>query len=112
MLDYVALFFIFFLIIVAAAVIVFLGSLPGKIAQRRGHPWPDAVNAASWIGLATGIFWPLAFIWAFLPVPTAAGGAPADGTATAAEIASLRRKIELLEESLGQMRSQSGGDAP
>ena len=69
MLDYIALGVIFFLIIIFAAVIVFLGSLPAKIARRRGHPYPDAVNAASWIGLATGVFWPVAFIWAFLPCP-------------------------------------------
>ena len=50
MLDYVALISIFFLVIVGAAVIVFIRSMPGKIARRRGHPYPDAVNAASWIG--------------------------------------------------------------
>ena len=69
MLDYVALFVIIFMICGAAAVIVALGSLPGKVARKRGHPWPDAVNVASWIGLATGVFWPIAFIWAYLPVP-------------------------------------------
>jgi uncharacterized protein DUF3302 len=53
-LGVVALIVIFVLIIAVAAVIVILGSLPGKIALKRGHPHPDAVNAASWIGLATG----------------------------------------------------------
>ena len=68
-LDAAALVVIFILIIAVAVVIVALGTLPGKIARRRGHPCPDAVNAASWIGLATGVFWPVAFIWAFLPIP-------------------------------------------
>ena len=49
-LNVFALLVIFFLIIAFAAVIVVLGSLPGKIALKRGHPHPDAVNVASWIG--------------------------------------------------------------
>lgn len=56
-------------LLVAAVVfaIVALGSLPGKIAAARHHPHADAVNAASWISLATlGALWPLAFVWAFM----------------------------------------------
>ena len=68
-LDYVALGSIIFLAIGITAAVVVTGSLPGKIARQRNHPWPDAVNVAGWIGLATGILWPLALVWAFLPVP-------------------------------------------
>ena len=58
-------FGILFLAIVIA--IVGLGSLPGNIARRRGHPQADAITAAGWIGIASlGIFWPIAFVWAFL----------------------------------------------
>jgi hypothetical protein len=65
-LSYVALGVIAFLIVMLAAIIVQLGSLPGKIAHRRGHPQADAVNAASWISFVTlGALWPLAFVWAF-----------------------------------------------
>ena len=65
-LSYVALGVIAFLIVMIAAIIVQLGSLPGKIAHRRGHPQADAVNAASWISFVTlGALWPLAFVWAF-----------------------------------------------
>lgn len=54
------------LLIAAVIVIVTLGSLPGKIAKKRCHPQADAVNVASWLGIATlGILWPLALIWAF-----------------------------------------------
>ncbi|HZZ73341.1 MAG TPA: DUF3302 domain-containing protein [Pirellulales bacterium] len=50
--------------------IVFLGSLPGKIAAKRGHPYAAAVNVASWISFLTlGALWPLALIWAYLPWP-------------------------------------------
>ena len=56
---------VLFLIFVAA--IVYLGSLPGNIAKKRNHPQADAINAASWIGLALlGSGWPIAFVWAFL----------------------------------------------
>ncbi len=59
------------LIAVAMIVIVKLGQLPGQLARKWGHPKASSINAASWIGIATGgLLWPLAFIWAFM-TPTA-----------------------------------------
>jgi hypothetical protein len=60
--------FVVFAVLVAAilVIVVALGSLPGSIARKRGHPQAAAVNVASWLGLATaGLLWPLAMIWAF-----------------------------------------------
>jgi len=55
------------LIVAGVVVVVLLGALPGRIAQRRGHPQTAAVTACGWLGLATGgILWPIALIWAFL----------------------------------------------
>ncbi len=55
------------LLAVGVILIVVLGSLPGWVARKRGHPQVAAVNVASWIGLATlGLLWPFALIWAFL----------------------------------------------
>ena len=55
------------LLVVAVVIVVMLGSLPGQIAQKRGHPQAAAITVASWLGIATGgILWPLALIWAFL----------------------------------------------
>ena len=55
------------LITVVVIVVVKLGQLPGRLARQWGHPQASAVNAASWIGIATGgLLWPLAFIWAFM----------------------------------------------
>jgi hypothetical protein len=65
--------FLVFAILIAVAVIVIvkLGQLPGQLARRWGHPQAAAINATSWIGIATGgLLWPLAFIWAFT-TPTA-----------------------------------------
>jgi hypothetical protein len=111
MLDYVALFVIFFMICGLAAVIVALGSLPGKIARKRGHPRHDAVNVARWVGLATGIFWPIAFIWAYLPVPASGGSASTGETGLDADLKSLQAKLSSLEETVAKLQSQSGEGA-
>lgn len=112
MLDYVALFFIFFLIIVAAAAIVFIGSLPGKIARKRGHPWPDAVNAASWIGLATGVLWPFAFVWAFLPVPVRGSNAETGSGTALDELARIQERLAELESTIDKLQPEPRGDQP
>lgn len=72
----------------AVVIVVTLGSLPGQIAHKRGHPQAPAITVAGWLGLATGgLLWPLALIWAFLR-PAAAGpalsaphSAPREGSA-------------------------------
>ncbi len=111
MLSGVALFFIVFLIVVFAAIIVFLGSLPGKIAHQRGHPYPEAVNVASWIGLATGVFWPVALIWAFLPFPNPANGGSAPASEPAADLADLQKRLAALEKAMKELQSQPVEDA-
>jgi hypothetical protein len=84
--------FIVFAVLLPAIVVVVvsLGSLPGQIAQKRGHPHAPTINLASWVGIATltlgavaggaegssfslmGILWPLALVWASWQ-PAAAG---------------------------------------
>ena len=91
-----ALVVIIMLICLTATVIVQLGTLPGKIARKRNHPQADAVNAASWIGLALGIFWPLAFIWAFYSAP-----------GRSSEIEELRARIDALEAASSNAGSSS-----
>lgn len=62
-------------------IIVFLGSLPGKIATSRNHPYATAVTAAGWLSLLSlGVLWPIAFIWAFIP-PRSSGSADGGGRA-------------------------------
>jgi hypothetical protein len=58
------------LTLVAVVIVVSLGKLPGQLARKWGHPQAAAINATSWIGIATGgLLWPIAFIWAFIRWP-------------------------------------------
>ncbi|MEW4562111.1 DUF3302 domain-containing protein [Bremerella sp. JC770] len=96
-----ALFVITILFAVIVCAIVALGSLPGKIAQGRNHPHVDAINVASWIGLALGgIFWPIAFIWAFIPMGRS-------GAAEGAEVDALRKQVAQLQEELATLKNAS-----
>ena len=64
--TYFAWFVLALLFLIAVAFIVWLGSLPKKIATRRNHPQADAINVCSWIGLAAGgAGWVIALIWAY-----------------------------------------------
>jgi hypothetical protein len=54
------------LIFVGVIIVVSLGKLPGQLAHKWDHPQAGAINAMSWVGIATGgLLWPIAFIWAF-----------------------------------------------
>ena len=71
-----------------------LGSLPGQIASRRGHPQADAIRVAGWVGLATlGLFWPVALIWAFTRPQAASEAKP-----------ELRREVQRLSERVHVLR--------
>lgn len=58
------------LIAVILLVVWLMGSTPGHVARRRGHPWADAVAVAGWVTLIFGFaLWPVALIWAYVDVP-------------------------------------------
>ena len=88
------------LIFVGMIIVVSLGKLPGQLAQKWNHPQAAAINAMSWIGIATGgLLWPIAFIWAFT-TPFGAKSAikddlqtdySADPNAAAAPVTALRK---------------------
>ena len=92
MIDIFAWIVVLVLAITAIAVIVVLGSLPGKIARQRNHPYAQAVTVAGWIGLFFIVFWPIALIWALVDIPRAA---PA-----ATEWNDLRRRLSRAESEL------------
>jgi hypothetical protein len=58
---------ILFVVIVAVVVFVWkLAAWPGAVAARRGHPQAEAIRWCGWLGLVTGILWPIAMVWAHL----------------------------------------------
>jgi len=88
------------LIFVGVIIVVSLGKLPGQLAHRWNHPQSAAINATSWIGIATGgLLWPIAFIWAFTtPFGTKSAtkddlrtDGSADPSAAAAPVTALRK---------------------
>ena len=112
---------VLFLVFVAA--IVYLGSLPGNIAKKRNHPQADAIQAASWIGLALlGLGWPIAFVWAFLksgPIgsditqstqpdvtDSAIGTAATDQAADETNLASIAASLTAIEERLTELEQK------
>lgn len=100
--SYFALFVLVFLFLVFVAMIVWLGSLPKQIAEKRQHPQVDAINACSWIGLALGgIGWPIAFVWAFLHAGPIGHETVTTTPAAGAEVEKLKAKIAQLEAQLG-----------
>ncbi|MET3906898.1 uncharacterized BrkB/YihY/UPF0761 family membrane protein [Bradyrhizobium sp. S3.3.6] len=63
------------LLVSAIGVVCIAGWLPGHIAKSRGHPHAQAVTVAGWITLFFGFaLWPLAFIWAYVDVPSRKSG--------------------------------------
>ena len=69
-LDIFAWIVLIVLIATLVAIFVALGAMPGRIARKRGHPWPEAVTVGSWATLIFGfVFWPLVLIWAYVDVP-------------------------------------------
>lgn len=65
--DYLTFASLFIMAIAVVVVIVFLGSLPGRIAIARKHPDAEAVKIMGWAGLIFALPWIQAFGWAFKP---------------------------------------------
>lgn len=95
------------LFVVLVWIIVALGSLPKKIAVRRDHPQVDAINAASWIGLAlAGVGWPLAFVWAFLRSGNIGYGLDSSPTQIRDENTRLQQRVAQLESELQELKDR------
>ena len=65
--DYLTFASLFIMALAVVVVIVFLGSLPGRIAIARKHPEAEAVKIMGWAGLFFALPWIQAFGWAFKP---------------------------------------------
>lgn len=69
-LDWVSLGVLFFSTTVLILAFWKLHEVPHRVAESRGHPHSDAIQAACLISLFTGGFlWPFTLIWAYLGTP-------------------------------------------
>lgn len=74
MLDIFAWLVLIVLLFSTIAVVVLAAMLPGKIAQRRSHPWAEAVAVGGWVTLFLGcVLWPVVLVWAYVDVPVRRG---------------------------------------
>ena len=90
------------LVALVGVIVVFLGTLPGKIAKGRNHPQTEAINVASWMGILTGgLLWPFALIWAYIRSDDPAGAEGLD------KVAGLESRVEELEEQVRRMGGTS-----
>ncbi len=61
----ISLFLIFFSVVTIILGIVKIHTYPGKVAEQRGHPQKDAIEATSLMGLLIFPLWMLALIWSY-----------------------------------------------
>ena len=61
----VSLFLIFFCVITIILGIIKIHTYPGKVAEARGHPQKDAIEATSLMGLMIFPLWMLALVWSY-----------------------------------------------
>ena len=101
-LDIFALIVLLVLLVAIVVAWVVLAMLPGKMAKQRNHPQADAINVGGWLGaLLGGVFWPLAFIWAF----TKPSSTPsADAASLHEENQQLRARLSDLEQELNSLK--------
>ena len=98
-LDIFALIVMAILLAVVIWLVVLLGSMPGNIAKKRGHPQTEAIQVLGWIGIITlGISWFIAIVWAYTN--------PGDNSPT--DLA-LDARIKALESQFEELQSGEGG---
>lgn len=62
----VSLGLILFCIIVIVLFIVFVHTMPGKIARKRGNPQAEAIEILSLLGLLIFPLWMAALVWSYM----------------------------------------------
>ena len=66
LIDVATIAIIIFVVATLVAFVLWLASVPGKVAHARGHAQADAVTAAGWLSLLTLFsIWPFVLIWAY-----------------------------------------------
>ncbi|WP_153771377.1 DUF3302 domain-containing protein [Labrenzia sp. CE80] len=63
--DYLTFAILFLTVVAFFYLMITLGGLPGKLAERRKHPHAESVKMGGWIGLFTFFPWIHALMWAY-----------------------------------------------
>ena len=93
-LDAFALIVMAILLAMVIWLVVLLGSMPGNIARKRGHPQTEAIQALGWIGIITlGMSWFIGIVWAY----TNTGSSNSTELALDARVKALESKLEQLQ---------------
>ena len=66
MIKTISLLLILFSVIIIALAIIFVHTMPGKIARSRNHPQAEAIEITSLLGLLVFPLWMAALIWAYI----------------------------------------------
>lgn len=107
--DALSVFALLILIMIAGligAAIWLLGSLPGKVAAERNHPYANAIQVGGWATLFLGVVaWPLVLMWAYSPPRIVAGDESMPDQKWRGELESLKTQVETLTK----QTQQSGG---
>jgi len=97
-------------IIVIVLFIIFVHTMPGKIARKRGNPQAEAIEVLSLLGLLIFPLWMAALVWAFVrpfTVPVEAFDTFRDWIEQIAEDLGIRR-LRLLDESTAAVLAYRG----
>lgn len=107
-LEFIALALLILTTLLIGALLWYLGSLPGRIAKERRHPYEQAIAVGGWATLTLGgIGWPFVLMWAYASLPQGISSTQPtspDGE-LGKEIDSLKTQVESLSQ---QVRAQGG----
>lgn len=119
--DYWTFAFLVVAIIAFFYILIQVGGLPGKIAERRNHPHAEAVKIVGWIGLFTVFPWIHAIIWSIHDSMTVdIRSMPKEGAQAEVETASVLSSIatkqathdDALQDDVSPKPTQSPGTNP
>jgi len=110
MLKKVSLCLILFSVIIIVLAIVFMHTMPGKIAHSKNHPQAEAIEIMSLLGLLVFPLWMVALIWAYYEQPPSASSTTYPGM-TEEEFALLVERVaeaHFVEQHVEQQSSLAG----
>lgn len=92
-LDALGLFAAVIPFIIGVSLFWFLGGMPGRVAEKTGHPDLEAIRIGGWASLVLGVVgWPWVLMWAYRK-PQCASGDSDELTRLEARVAELELRL-------------------